>query len=146
MSLKTSSIYRDIPSDLDEIVQKSLAPLQSDTFTLSIYFAQNTAKRYQRLARQLFNMYPAPLLRAEFKRDTEKRWSLSNISPISGAAVPPEHKEIVEKFAREYFSRGNLRIRRRVPARFSMAILADPGDPNLPSDPKALQRSRTHHP
>ncbi|MDD2239286.1 MAG: RimK family protein [Kiritimatiellae bacterium] len=138
--LKTSSIFRDIPPDLDEIVQKSLAPLQSDTFTLSIYFAQNTAKRYERLARQLFNLYPAPLLRAEFKRDTEMRWSLTNISPISGAAVPAEHQEMVEHFARDYFSRSNRRIRRRVPARFSMAILADPGDPDLPSDPKALQR------
>lgn len=138
--LKTSSIYRDISSDLDDLIQKSLAPLQSDTFTLSIYFTRNTAKRYERLARQLFNMFPAPLLRAEFKRDTDQRWSLSNISPISGAAVPPEHQETVERFAREYFSRGNLQVRRRIQPRFSMAILADPGDPTPPSDPKALQR------
>ncbi len=138
--LKTSSIYRDISSDLDDLIQKSLAPLQSDSFTLSIYFTRNTAKRYERLARQLFNMFPAPLLRAEFKRDADHRWSLSNISPISGAAVPPEHQETVERFACEYFSRGHLQVRRRVPPRFSMAILADPGDPNPPSDPKALQR------
>ncbi|NCC93940.1 MAG: RimK family alpha-L-glutamate ligase, partial [Opitutae bacterium] len=131
--LKTSSIYRDISSDLDDLIQKSLAPLQSDSFTLSIYFTRNTAKRYERLARQLFNMFPAPLLRAEFKRDADHRWSLSNISPISGAAVPPEHQETVERFACEYFSRGNLQVRRRIQPRFSMAILADPGDPTPPS-------------
>lgn len=138
--LKTSSIYRDTSSDLDDLIQKSLTPIQSDTFTLSIYFTRNTAKRYERLARQLFNMFPAPLLRAEFKRDADQRWSLANISPISGAGVPPEHQETVERFAREYFSRGHLQVRRRVPPRFSMAILADPGDPTPPSDPKALQR------
>ena len=138
--LKTSSIYRDVSSDLDDLIQKSLAPLQSDVFTLSIYFAQNTAKRYERLARQLFNMFPAPLLRAEFKRDEERRWSLSNISPIAAAAVPPEHQETVARFAHDYFTRGNLNVRRRSQPRFSMAILADPGDPNPPSDAKALQR------
>ena len=138
--LKTSSIYRAISSDLDELIQKSLAPIQSDTFTLSVYFTQNTAKRYESLARQLFNMFPAPLLRAEFKRDPDQRWSLANISPISAAAVPPEHQETVQRFAREYFSRGNLQVRRRVQPRFTMAILADPGDPTPPSDAKALQR------
>ena len=138
--LKTTSIFRDVSSDLEELIQKSLAPLQSDVFTLSIYFAQNTANRYERLARQLFNLFPAPLLRAEFKRDEERRWALSNISPIAAAAVPPEHQETLVRFARDYFTRGNLNVRRRSQPRFSMAILADPGDPNPPSDPKALQR------
>ncbi len=138
--LKTTSIYRAISSDLEDLIQKSLAPLQSDTFTLSIYFTRNTAKRYERLARQLFNIFPAPLLRAEFKRDADQRWSLATISPISAAAVPAEHQETVEAFAREYFSRGKLQVRARIQPRFTMAILADPGDPTPPSDPKALQR------
>jgi glutathione synthase/RimK-type ligase-like ATP-grasp enzyme len=138
--LKTSSIYRASSSDLDDLIQKSLASLQSDEFTLSIYFAQNLAKRYQRLARQLFNMFPAPLLRAEFKRDTDGRWSLSNISPIASAGVPEQHEETVARFAREYFTRGHLQVRRPTPPRFSMAILADPSDPTPPSDAKALQR------
>lgn len=138
--LKTSSIHRTISTDLDALIQKSLAPLQSDTFTLSVYFTQNPAKRYQRLARELFNLFPAPLLRAEFKRDAERHWSLTSISPISGVGVPPEHQEMVERFAREYFSRGKLGVPRRTQPRFSMAILADPGDPTPPSDQRALQR------
>ena len=138
--LKTTSIYRDVSNDLDELIQKSLAPLQSDAFTLSIYFTQNVAKRYERLARQLFNLFPAPLLRAEFKRDEERVWTLSNISPIAASGIPPEHQEMVVQFARDYFSRGNLHVRRRVQPRFSMAILANPGDPTPPSDARALQR------
>jgi glutathione synthase/RimK-type ligase-like ATP-grasp enzyme len=138
--LKTSSIYRAISGELDELIQKSLAPLQSNEFTLSIYFAQNVAKRHERLARQLFNMFPAPLLRADFKRNEDRRWTLANISPISAAAVPPEHQKTVEQSAREYFTRGNLHVRRRSQPRYSMAILADPADAMPPSDAKALQR------
>ena len=111
--LKTASIFRAVSGDLDELIQKSLASLQSDTFSLSIYFAQNTAKRHDPLARHLFNMFPAPLLRAEFKRDEEKVWSLTNISPISASDVPDEHQETLVKFAHDYFTRGNLHVRRR---------------------------------
>lgn len=138
--LKTSSIFRAISSELDELIQKSFAPLHSDEFTLSIYFSRNVAKRYERLARQLFNLFPAPLLRAAFERNKEKRWELVGISLLAASGIPAEHQELAVEFAREYFSRGNLQVRRRTQPRFSMAILADPGDPTPPSDDKALQR------
>lgn len=138
--LKTTSIYRAVSGDLEDLIQKSLAALLSDRFTLPVYFAQTVAKRHERLARALFNLFPAPLLRAEFRRDEDRIWALSNISPVSASAIPPEHLDTVVAFAREYFSRGRLHVRRRTPPRFSMAILADPGDPTPPSDARALQR------
>jgi glutathione synthase/RimK-type ligase-like ATP-grasp enzyme len=138
--LKTTSIYRAVSGDLEDLIQKSLAALLSDRFTLPVYFAQTVAKRHERLARALFNLFPAPLLSAEFRRDEERIWTLSNISPVSASAIPPEHLDTVVAFAREYFSRGRLHVRRRTPPRFSMAILADPGDATPPSDARALQR------
>lgn len=138
--LKTASIFRAASGELDDLIQSSLASIHAATFSLSIYFAQNTAKRHARLARHLFNLFPAPLLRAEFKRNAEKIWSLTNISPISAANVPPEHHDTLMQLARAYFSRGNLSVPRRTPPRFTMAILADPGDSTPPSDAKALQR------
>jgi glutathione synthase/RimK-type ligase-like ATP-grasp enzyme len=92
--LKTSSIYRDISSDLDDLIQKSLAPLQSDSFTRSISFTRNTAKRYERHARQLFNMFPPPPPPRRVQARCRPRWSLSNISPISSAAVPPNTRKL----------------------------------------------------
>ncbi len=70
--LKNPSLVRVLSDDLEQLIQKSLSSLVSDAFTLSIYFGENVAKRYQRLSRQLFNLFPAPLLRAEFLRTEGK--------------------------------------------------------------------------
>ena len=62
--LKYQSLFKVVSNELDDLIQKALAPLQSDHFILAIYFARNLAKRYDKLARHLFNLFPAPLLRA----------------------------------------------------------------------------------
>ena len=79
--LKSPSLVRVLSDDLAQLVQKSLAGLVSDRFTLSIYFGENVAKRYRRLSRQLFNLFPAPLLRAEFFR-ADGEWEVRSLRPI----------------------------------------------------------------
>lgn len=58
----TPAVARAISDELEDSIQRSLGPLQSDEFTLSVYFGRNLAKRYERLSRQLFNVFAAPLL------------------------------------------------------------------------------------
>ena len=57
--LRSQSIIRVVSDDLDEEIEKSLGPLVSDEFTLSIYFGRNVAKLRRRLVAG-----PVPLLRA----------------------------------------------------------------------------------
>ena len=59
--LKSLSIIRTVGDELEEIIQHSLRPIQSDSFTLSIYFGRNVAKRYDRLSSHLFKLFQAPL-------------------------------------------------------------------------------------
>ncbi len=66
--MKTHAIVRLVSDDLHELIQKSLAPIKSDKFTLSIYFGRNLAKRYDGLSLSLFNQFHSPLLRAQFAR------------------------------------------------------------------------------
>jgi len=66
--LKSQTMVRFVSDELDESIQKSLKPIVTDEFTLSIYFGKNVAKRYERLARQLFMQFQAPLLRAQVVR------------------------------------------------------------------------------
>ncbi|HKI85514.1 MAG TPA: RimK family protein [Thermoanaerobaculia bacterium] len=136
--LKSQTIIRHVSDELDALIQTSLAPIQSERFVLSIYFGRNVAKRHERLARHLFNLFPAPLLRAYFKHgDT---WVLQNIDPIPASEVPPEHRPFVDQAASEYFA-GRRRIRpRRAASRYDLAILHNPDEPNPPSDDRALQK------
>jgi len=71
--LRSPSLARMVSEELDEQIQQTLRPLRSDRFTLSIYFGRNLAARYDRLSKALLNLFPAPLLRAEFVRSA-KDW------------------------------------------------------------------------
>lgn len=135
--LKSLSILRSVSEDLDTLIKRSLAPLQGSTFTLSIYFARNMAKRYDRLARELFSLFPAPLLRAEFAKN-EDGWSIQNISPIPTSEVPESHRPSIVEFAKEYFAE-TPHAKRRKNARFNLAMLVDPSDKTPPSNEKALK-------
>jgi glutathione synthase/RimK-type ligase-like ATP-grasp enzyme len=85
----------------------------------------------------LFNLLPAPLLRAQFVR--KSRWEFQSISTISSSEVPPSHRSFVESAASEFFTgRVSLRKRKRLP--YDLAILVDPADTTPPSDDVALRR------
>lgn len=136
--LKTQAIVRLVSDDLIELIQRSLAPLHSESFELSIYFGCNMAKRYSRLALRLFNQFPAPLLRAHFSKGSSG-WQLRRICPISGSDVPDNHWPFVIDTATRHFSRKSPPVKRsRV--RYDLAILANPDDPEPPSNETALKK------
>jgi len=114
--LKSQAIVRLVSAELDDLIQKSLAPIQSKRFDLSIYFGRNLAKRYRRLALNLFNQFPAPLLRAQFVRD--KRWQLRSLTAIPASEVPESHRDFVVRTATEYFAGRGGRVRHRARARY----------------------------
>ena len=66
--LQSQNLVRLLTADLDELIQRSLSPIRSDEFVLSIYFGRNITSRYDTLSRQLFDLLQAPLLRAHFER------------------------------------------------------------------------------
>jgi glutathione synthase/RimK-type ligase-like ATP-grasp enzyme len=138
--LKTRSLIRFLSEELDDLLQRSLSTLTSDTFTLSIYFGRNVAKRHRRLALHLFNLFPAPLLRAWCVRSIRTgRWEIKSLRPIAANEIPPEHHDFVVQAAAEYFA-GRYRTLRRPTSRYDLAILVDPAEEHPPSDRAAIQK------
>ena len=66
--LRSQAMMRSVSEELEDLIQHSLGPIQSERFTLSIYFGRNLAKRYERLSLHLFNLFQSPLLRVQFKK------------------------------------------------------------------------------
>lgn len=135
--LKSHTIVRILSEELEAIIQRSLAPLQSDSFTLSIYFGRNMAKRYDRLSLRLFNLFQAPLLRAHFVRNAV--WQLQSVRPIAANDIPQEHGVFVVQAAGEYFAGRRPRLPQRAASRYDMAILHDPNETEPPSNARALR-------
>jgi glutathione synthase/RimK-type ligase-like ATP-grasp enzyme len=129
-------VLRMVAEDLDDEMQRALSHLRGDRFELSVYFGRNLAKRYDRLARALFDQFPAPFLRATFVY--EDRWKMQSIHPIATAEIPENHIEFVIEQASSYFARPR-RPREQHTYRYDMAILYEPDSPTSPSDPEAIR-------
>jgi glutathione synthase/RimK-type ligase-like ATP-grasp enzyme len=136
--LKQSSLIRIVSEDIEDLVQKGLAPIRNNSFELSIYFGRNMAQRYDRLCQALFNHFPAPLLRAGFVRADE--WRLNSLRPVALNEIPESHREFVLQQARSFFERPRISS---TPAkyRYELAILAGSEDVSArPSDDRAVRR------
>ena len=139
--LKSQTVIRVASIELDEIIQKSFAPLQGREFVVSIYFGRNLARRYDQLSQHLFKLFPAPLLRANFAwNERSGKWFLQGISPLAAGEIPEEHREFVGEEAQKYFQGARRVGGRKARARFDLAILVSPGETEPPSDRKALIR------
>lgn len=137
--MKSQTMVRFVSDDLDDLIQHTLAPIQSEEFTLSVYFGRNLAKRYDRLSLHLFNLFQAPLLRAEFAR-AAARWQLKSLSPIPVGEIPEAHHAFVIREATEYFGGRRGSVRKRTSPKYDLAILHNADDELSPSDKKAVDK------
>lgn len=138
--LKSSTMQRMADDELEELIQRALAPIVSDRFTLSIFFGQNMAKRYARLARHLFNLFPAPLLRAQFRFEHEK-WNLEGIDPIPASDIPEHLRAFAVEAADRYFA-GRFQSGRRTAENtgYDLAILYSGDTGDQPSNERAIRK------
>ena len=137
--MKSSSVIKILTSELENSIQKTLKEIKSDKFTLSIYFGKNLSKKYDALSLQLFNLFQAPFIRAQFSLINE-RWTIQNISAITANDIPEEHKEFVQQSAKRYFESKKFAVPDRKTYAYEMAILWDPHEKTAPSSEKTLMK------
>lgn len=137
-ALHDAVLVRHLSGEFAEEIQRALSRLRSDDFVLSIYFGRNVAKRYDRLARALFNQFPAPFLIARFKR-ADGAWSLAGLRLGATSDIPEAQRDFVLESAQSYFDRPRT-AKKKATARYDLAILWSPDDPSAPSDEKAIRR------
>ncbi len=138
--MKSLTMLRFWSQELDDLIQKSLSHIQTNKFTLSIYFGKNVAKHYDRLSMSLFRQFPAPLLRAKMVRTPGGKWLLQSLRPVAVSDIPDEHWPSVIFFAAEFFEKGRHRSPRRPVTRYDLAILCNPAEKYPPSNEKALRK------
>lgn len=137
--LQNQNLVRLMGAGLNELAAKLLAPIESDEFTLSVYFGRNVAARYDSLSRQIFELFQAPLVRALFERK-DGAWQVKSVKLISAADIPLNHHDFVIEAARKYFAGPQPRPRRQRPPRFDLAILHDRDNPHSASNDKAIAK------
>lgn len=136
--LKLAESPSIINDEVEELIQRSLARIGSSEYVMNVYFGESLAKRHERLARALFNLFPAPLLQVNFVYRGEE-WRVDSLGPIALGEVPASHHEFLYEAARDYFSRKRSPRVRRESARYDMAILVNDDEKEPPSNARALK-------
>lgn len=138
--LTRKALYGLALDDLDKTLEKALSHhLYSDTeaFTLTLYFGRTHIEPLQELARQLFEVFPCPILLVDFKRTNG--W---HIEGVKSGALHKLREDQEDQFAHslDNFSRKIWRLpRSKRLARYDLAILHDPHEALPPSNVRALE-------
>lgn len=137
LDLKAQAIVKSISEEQDALIQKTLKHIRSKEFILSVYFAHNLSPQYDKLARELYKLFQAPLLRARFVNDG-KKWELSSAKTIPFKEIPEHHIPFVNQFAEQYLQLKRYDKARVDKYRYDLAILVNPEEKSAPSNKKAL--------
>jgi glutathione synthase/RimK-type ligase-like ATP-grasp enzyme len=124
--------------EIEELMQKSLARLGSSEYLLNVYFGDSPYIRHEKLARALFNLFPAPLLQAKFVWRGDE-WRVDNLTAIALGEVPASHHEFLYQTARDYFTRRRSPRKKRDSTRYDLAILINEDEKEPPSNARALK-------
>ncbi len=136
--LKLADGPRIINDEVDELIEQSLARIGSERYTLNVYFSRSMAKRHERLARALFNLFPAPLLKVDFVFRGDA-WKVDAINAVALGEVPESHHEFLLEAAHDYFLRKRPPRIKRESARYDLAILVNDEEKEPPSNARALR-------
>jgi len=137
-NMRSTTASRVALSDIEDVWEKLFKEHVRDHFELNIYFGKNVVRRYDKLCKGLFNIFPSPLLNASFQR-VKGKWILKGVNPISARHVPQDHWPYLVEFADLYFKKQyQVPVKKKI--RFDIAILVNPKEKEPPSDPKTLEK------
>ncbi|MFH1313855.1 MAG: RimK family protein [Candidatus Eisenbacteria bacterium] len=140
--LQSKSLYGLSIEDLHEIIQRSIKAkkdMPSDSsISIDIYFGQCADKDFQDFARQVFDLFPCPILKVDFKLNG--KWQISAIKPGYIHAISKQDEKFFIRALNAYSTRRWRRPRAKSFGRYDLAILHDPDEKLPPSDARALKK------
>jgi glutathione synthase/RimK-type ligase-like ATP-grasp enzyme len=137
-ALSKKEFYLIETDDLNAQIQKDLANISDNKYELSVYFGKNVSKKYEKISRLFFNLFPCPFFKVYFRR--EKQWILTSIRSMSINSIPESHLGVFLEALSEFsINRWGIK-RQNNSARYDLAILYNPNERFAPSDDAAIQK------
>lgn len=139
--LSRKSLYSYDITDLAPQLDKLIAATDNRdqlNFTAKVFFGQSTITSLQKIARQIYDQFPCPILEIEFSR--KHHWQ---IKQVKAGAIDKLLENEQDSFANalDNFDRKLWRKpSKKRSFRYDMAILHNPEETMPPSDSKALKQ------
>lgn len=141
LDLSSKAMYSLDAEDLDELLRRKLKrgrkQVETRSFGLDIFFGYCQAPGFEDIARQIFELFSAPMLHVEFV--LQDHWQVNTIRPLNLSKLDEEQQAFFEEAFSRYQTKRWRSPRARSVSRYDIAILVNPDDPLPPSDNKALK-------
>jgi len=135
--LSRSFLYSLETEDLDLAIQKAFKNQSpSEGVSITVYFGRTDKEQLQEVARQIFDLFPAPILHVDFEWD--KKWEIHSIRTGSLNALSNKDEDKFASSLDDYSGKIWRKPKAKKKYRYDLAILHNPDDPMPPSDKKAL--------
>lgn len=135
--LSRSFLYSLETEDLDLAIQKAFKnQVQGEGFSISIFFGKTEKEQLQEVARQIFDLFPAPILQVDFEWD--KKWEIRSIRTGSLNALSNTDEDKFAASLDDYSAKIWRKPKAKKKYRYDLAILHNPQETHSPSDKKAL--------
>ncbi|MBA2404252.1 MAG: RimK-like ATPgrasp N-terminal domain-containing protein, partial [Bdellovibrionales bacterium] len=135
--LSKSFLYSLQTEDLDLALQKAFKNQSTaEGFTITIHFGKTDKEQLQDVARQIFDLFPAPILHVDF--DWDNKWEINSIRTGSLNALTPVEEDKFAGSLDDYSGKIWRKPKVKKKYRYDMAILHNPTEEMPPSDKKAL--------
>ncbi|MGE5526061.1 MAG: RimK family protein [Rhodospirillaceae bacterium] len=137
--MQSSTLVDLLAADLEPLIQDALKNDSRPVFQVHAFFGRDPTGQHPVVSRQLFALVRAPLLRAQFEL-RDGRWRLTGVTALGMSDVPLEQRAPLVDAATDYINGcRTTRVAASEGERPTLAILHDPGEPEAPSNPAALE-------
>ena len=140
--LSRKSLYSLETEDIDKRVEKVLGKrdrqIETTSFSVTVMFGQTTLRELQGLARELFELFRAPLMRVSFEK--KATWRISAIRALGIQDIDDEKEAAFREALASYLSKRWRAPKQKRLGKYDLAILHDPDEKMPPSNRKALDK------
>jgi glutathione synthase/RimK-type ligase-like ATP-grasp enzyme len=141
LDLSQKSIYRYALAELEELLRrkcKRLSHPPEASFTLYIFFGTADDRRFQELARRVFDLFRCPMLKLQIR--LKEDWHIHSVQPLALDDLRPDQEEHFRTALDTYTKATWREPTEKIAPRYSLAILHNSKETLPPSSPKALQK------
>lgn len=142
IDLSRKSIYSleidYINDEIDKAIRKHRIAESSTTIELDIIFGLSNVPELKNLARSIFEIFPCPFIRVEFRRTGQ--WQIHSMKPLYLHSLDAGQIDIFNMFFNSYLGQRWRKPKTRWVAKYDLAILYNPAEKLPPSNKAALNK------
>ena len=127
-----------LDDEVNKFFKKQKNDISGDKLEIDIFFGEAQSSELGELARGVFELFPCPLLRVEFRK--QARWQIYSIKPVNLGQIKSEQEQFFIESLNRFLGRRWRSISGPQIYKYDLAILYNENERLPPSNMRALKK------